>query len=78
MPQWAHVWFWLRFMRADQVKTPIPQQGINPEAMSMDSYELYEVEWIEAGAPSASPEGVLAAMGAMTESESEDDDGIPF
>ena len=61
MPNWAHVWFWLRFIRG--VMRPLPQQGINPEAMSMDSYELYETEWREAGAPVASPEEVVGGDG---------------
>lgn len=73
MPDWVHVWWWLRFLRDPQVMTPLPQQGINPEAMSMDSFDLYEVEWREVDAPRASTDKILVAMGADPY-----DDDIPF
>jgi hypothetical protein len=71
MPEWVHVWFWLRFLRGDQDLTPLPQQGINPESMSMERYGLLEREWVAAGAPSTSARQIIMAMGG-------EDDGIPF
>lgn len=64
MPTWVHVWFWMRVLREPQVWTPLPQQGINPEAMSMNAYELYEREWAQSGSRSTSSAEVLSAMGA--------------
>jgi hypothetical protein len=74
---WTHVWFWMRFLRDPQVMTPLPQQGINPEAMSMDSYELYEEQWTESGAPTTGAHKVLAAMG-VTATPVDPYDDIPF
>jgi hypothetical protein len=76
MPDWVSVWFWMRFVRDPQVMTPIPQQGINPDAMSMDSFDLYEAQWIEVGAPTTTSAEILAAMGVQPEPVV--DDGIPF
>jgi hypothetical protein len=74
MPEWVSVWFWLRFLRDPAVPTPIPQQGINPASMSMESYELFAEQWRQAGAPAQSQQRMVAAMtGAVV-----DDDEIPF
>ena len=72
MPDWVHVWFWLRFLRDPQVMTPLPQQEWHPEAMSQGVYEKYENEWVQTGAPQTTTKQVLLAMGAV------EDDGIPF
>ena len=53
--------------------TPLPQQGINPDAMSMGEYDELEIEWAQSGAPRTSPQVVIAAM---TGSPLTDD--IPF
>lgn len=76
VPRWVKVWMWLRFLRQPPVRTPLPQQEPNPEAMSLDSYELYEAEWVEAGSPSLSPEQLVAVISGA--SPDDDDDGIPF
>jgi hypothetical protein len=77
MPEWAHVWFWLRFLRDPTVPTPLPQQGINSEAMSMSmaSYELYAAQWRDAGSPRTSERKLVAAM---TGAPVDDDEEIPF
>ena len=75
MPDWVHIWFWLRFIRGEQVLTALPQQGINPDAMSMSDYDSFVNEWVEAGAPQTTATKVVMAMtgGAIF---TEDD--IPF
>jgi len=74
MPDWVHVWFWLRFLRFEQVMTSLPQQGVNPTAMSMDQYLVFEDEWESAGAPQTTAKQVLAVMGAAVK----ETDDIPF
>ena len=73
MPDWVHVWFWLRFLRGESLLTPLPQQGINPEAMSMAEYDELEREWTKAGAPMTTQSQVVAVLtgGPLT-------DDIPF
>jgi hypothetical protein len=79
MPQWASVWFWLRFVREPRDMTPLPQQGINLEAMTLSRYEELEAEWLRSGAPVASAQQVVMAMGAVApERNPLLDDGIPF
>ena len=54
MPEWVHVWYWLRSLRHPPMAETLPQQERppgNPEAMSMDEYELLRQEWVAAGAP---------------------------
>ena len=61
MPEWVHVWFWLRFIRG--VVSPLPQQEHDdPMAMSVDEYERFRNEWELAGAPKATPRHLIAAM----------------
>lgn len=73
MPDWVPVWFWLRFLRAEPVSTPLPQQGINPEAMSMDEYVQLEQEWARSGSPTATAKQIVRAITADPLSEE-----IPF
>lgn len=73
MPDWVHVWFWLRFLRGERILTPLPQQGINPAAMSMDEYEELAVEWSESGAPRTTTSQVVAVMSGASLA-----DDIPF
>lgn len=61
MPEWVHVWFWLRAARG--VATKLPQQERppgDPEAMSMEAYELFRSEWVAAGAPRVRPDAMAA------------------
>lgn len=61
MPEWVHVWFWLR--SALKVMTTLPQQERppgNPEAMPMAAYEHFRNDWLAAGAPRADAANVLA------------------
>lgn len=54
MPEWVHVWWWLRTMRDPIVQEPLPQQrGHVDDALVMTSerYDELRGEWIEAGAP---------------------------
>jgi hypothetical protein len=74
VPRWVQVWMWLRFLRQPPVRTPLPQQD-DPDAMSLDAFELYEAEWLEAGSPSLTSEQFVAVMSGTTP---EDDDEIPF
>jgi hypothetical protein len=75
MPQWVQVWFWLRFLREPRDLAPLPHQGINPEAMTMERYEKFEAEWMNSGAPKVSTEEVVMAM---TGDSFIHDDEIPF
>ena len=71
MPDWVPVWFWLRFVRGDM--QPLPQQGINPEAMSMAQYDELQAEWWRSGSPSPTAEQIVMAVSANPLI-----DGIPF
>jgi hypothetical protein len=62
MPTWVQVWWWMRFLRHPQVMTPLPHQGINPEAMSMDRYDALHSEWVKAGSPRTSIHKIVAVM----------------
>jgi hypothetical protein len=72
MPEWVHVWFWLRFLREPQMMTPLPQQEDDPDKMSDGEYEQLRNEWRRVGAPLTSTKKLLAAMGASGT------DDIPF
>lgn len=64
-------------MRVEQDLTPLPQQGDNPESMSMQRYQEFEEEWFDAGAPATSAQQVVMVMsGAAIKSDPYDD--IPF
>lgn len=56
MPEWVHVWFWLRFTR--RVTITFPQQERppgDPKMMTLRQYEDFRIEWRAAGAPQANP-----------------------
>ena len=76
MPEWVSVWAWLRYLRAPTVTTPLPHQGIDPQAMSMTVYETFHSEWVKAGKPSMTVNTLVAAMTGNPLIEM--DDGIPF
>lgn len=73
MPEWVHVWAWLRFGRS--ILTPMPQQGINPKAMSMDEFETYRGEWMEEGSPRVTPAQIVTVVSGGKVPISDD---IPF
>lgn len=75
MPEWAHVWFWARFVRDPRDMRSLPDQipFVN-DAISRSQYDELRHEWVNAGSVRTSPGLVLAAMTG----EVEDDDGIPF
>jgi hypothetical protein len=75
MPQWVQVWFWMRFLREPKDWTPLPHQGINPDAMTMDQYQALEEEWLKA---SVRPVSTAEVVMAMTGNPIVDDDEIPF
>lgn len=75
MPEWVQVWWWLRFMRSPQVVTPLPYQGINPDAMSMDEYDGFYDEWTDAGSPRTSVQKIMAVMSGSAGISTDD---IPF
>jgi hypothetical protein len=62
MPEWASVWFWLRFVREPRVIAQLPQQPATPDSMTLAEYERYRDEWRRTGAPKASPALIVEAM----------------
>lgn len=52
-PEWIHVWYWTRTGRRPRNLIAFPQQGENPDAMTVDEYEKMREEWIAAGSPKA-------------------------
>lgn len=74
VPEWAHVWFWMRFLRDPQDMRSLPQQDwFVEEAMGQSEYEQMHAEWKSAGAPRTSPRLVVAAMAGTA-----DEDEFPF
>ena len=59
MPEWVHVWGWLRFNR--ELVVAMPQQKIE-DSITVDEYELFREEWLGIGAPRMTPRGLVAAM----------------
>jgi len=50
IPEWVHVWAWLRFVRDPKVMDGLPQQEV-AEAMSMARFFDYLSEWKRHGSP---------------------------
>jgi hypothetical protein len=69
MPEWVHVWVWLRFARS--VLDPLPQQNL-PNAISDEGYEHHRKAWLRAGAPMITQQQLVGAMSGI------DPDDVPF
>jgi hypothetical protein len=61
MPEWAHVWYWLRFLREPRSFVTLPQQNAHP-AVTEAEYDRLRSEWKRAGSPTVSPVQLVAAM----------------